>query len=615
MSRQQTSLSKPKKVAVVCILLTSFLMGFFSLRGDSAIVDEIAHIPAGYNYVVDQDYRLNPEHPPLMKALSGLPLAFLDLTFPYDLYDWREAPNGQWESGWKFLYERGNDPDQILFWARLPILFSFLVLLVFVFVWARQLWGDGPAFLALTLAAFSPNLLAHARYVTTDMGVAATFFIAVYAFWRFVRRPSWKLLLWATVAFAVAQLAKFSNVLLPVYLVLLSAVLLVVWRKRLNFAHFPLANRIKQNWLQRTWVLGASLVFLFMGGFLLVWLAYVPFVWNTPADTLVQLVDFGVSASDASGLNAFLKGMVSNDITKSFGVYLLGLFMVFGRVAGGNTTYFLGEVTNQSFWYFYPVSFLMKTPIPMLIGAATAAILAIRGFRRTVLQKTLHIPGAKRTFLKRWHALQAAVDRYLAELIFFSAIAMFMLVGMVGNLNIGLRHILPLYPFLIMLVAKYVAELWRGARGRFRLWKAASVLALLVWYVGGTVFAYPHFLSYFNLVVGRDHAYNYTTDSNVDWGQDLKRLAQWAEEEDIEELKVDYFGGGVPEYYLGDRFVQWRANNGETTGWIAVSATFFKNSQWYSQCCGERDYRWLEAYEPVTVIGGSILVFNIPESS
>ncbi len=604
------TLSWKKKLVAGAIILTSFLLGLFSMRGDTAIVDEIAHIPAGYTYVIDGDYRLNPEHPPLMKVLAGMPLAFLHLTFPYDLPDWRDLPNGQWESGWKFLYERGNDPAQILFYARMPILLSFVVLLFFVFDWARRLWGDKTAFVALGLAAFCPNLLAHARYVTTDLGVAATFLIVLYAYWRFLKAPSWKLLLWAMLAFAAAQLAKFSNVLLFPYLGLLTAVLWLMWRGPVTFPRFPFTDRFKRPWVQRGWVLFGSLAIVFLGGMLLTWIAYAPFIWNMPTTVADRLIDASLPAVEFNGVRTFLHGLAQNNFTKPVGHYLLGVLMVFTRVKGGNTTYFLGEVTNQSFWWFYPISFLMKTPIPLLVGSVLTLVLMFRGFRQRVIPQAHLRKGGTRQLFVAWRtSLVSASHVYLAEGMMLGAILLFFVIGIAGNLNIGLRHILPLYPFLSLLVAKYVVEFVRGARLRRKI----AVGLFGVWYVVGTVLAYPHFLSYFNEVIPLDQAYRHTTDSNLDWGQDLGRLAAYVEEKKIDRIQVDYFGGGLPAHELGDRYVEWHASNGPTTGWIAVSATFFQNSRWYAQCCGEQDYRWLEAYKPEVVIGGSILVFHVPE--
>ena len=109
------------------LLGVMFILMVFSARKESAIMDELAHIPAAYSYVALHDYRLNPEHPPLAKDLAGIPLLFLNLNFPLDVTAWAKDVNGQWTMGTIFLYESGNNPDQILFWARLPLMLLALL--------------------------------------------------------------------------------------------------------------------------------------------------------------------------------------------------------------------------------------------------------------------------------------------------------------------------------------------------------------------------------------------------------------------------------------------------------------------------------------------------------
>ncbi|GAG15249.1 unnamed protein product, partial [marine sediment metagenome] len=193
--------------AVVCVI---------SMRGDSGIVDEIAHVPAGYSYVDSQDFRLNPEHPPLGKALSGLPLVFLNINDAYDDWSWEQS--AQWENGWQLIYEEGNDADQVLFWSRIPIVLMFLLLGLFLYKWATELYGNKAGIFALILLAASPSLLAHSRFVTTDIGAALGFFVAAYYLYRYYKKPCLSALIFAGIAFGIAQLLKFSAVLLiPIF--------------------------------------------------------------------------------------------------------------------------------------------------------------------------------------------------------------------------------------------------------------------------------------------------------------------------------------------------------------------------------------------------------------
>jgi hypothetical protein len=140
-----------------------FILMFFSSWNDSATMDELAHIPAGYSYLTQKDYRLNPEHPPLIKDLAAFPLLYLDLNFPADAKAWKDDVNGQWDMGRIFLYESGNNADKILRFSRLPIILLAIFFGWLLFKWARKNYGDKVGLLTLFFYSFSPTFLAHSR--------------------------------------------------------------------------------------------------------------------------------------------------------------------------------------------------------------------------------------------------------------------------------------------------------------------------------------------------------------------------------------------------------------------------------------------------------------------
>ena len=150
---------------------------------ESATFDEKAHIPSAYSYVRYGDMRLNPEHPPLLKDLAGLPLLFLDVKFPIDTPEWQYGINEQWTLGDLFMNCTNpnvacNNSDAILFWSRLPITLIALLLGLFLFLWGRELGGALAGLIAVSLFVFDPNTIAHGHYVTTDIGIAAFLFFA-----------------------------------------------------------------------------------------------------------------------------------------------------------------------------------------------------------------------------------------------------------------------------------------------------------------------------------------------------------------------------------------------------------------------------------------------------
>ncbi|MDD5489614.1 MAG: glycosyltransferase family 39 protein, partial [Candidatus Moranbacteria bacterium] len=198
-------LEKYQNYIVAGILAIMLAISIGTALGDAAIMDEVAHIPSGYTYVKYHDYRLNPEHPPLLKDLAGIPLQFLKVTFPANEQFWTTDANGQWNAGWRFLYLPGNNTESILFWSRLPIILLSLLLGFVIFKWAKELFGAKAGLLALALYAFDPNILGHDHYVTTDLGIAAFSVFAFYFFTKYLKKPNWKMTILAGIFLGLAQ--------------------------------------------------------------------------------------------------------------------------------------------------------------------------------------------------------------------------------------------------------------------------------------------------------------------------------------------------------------------------------------------------------------------------
>ena len=260
--------------------------------------------------------------------------------------------------------------------------------------------------------------------------------------------------------------------------------------------------------------------------------------------------------------------------------------MVFGRVEGGNTTYFFGQVTNQSFREYFPLVFLIKEPIPSIILLLTAIAIGFYLLLRNNLSDfPKHI----------WKNIKSYLNNHITETAMLLFVALYAYVSITGNLNIGFRHLFPILPFMYILIAKEIMALAARLRGMVKnnFWLDYCFI-LVLWLVAETAFAYPYYLAYFNETIGGSkNGYKYVTDSNVDWGQDLKRLTNWVNENNIDKIRVDYFGGGDVQHYLGNKAIIWHADMGEEPGWYAISATFLENSLYYRITRGEPDYQWL----------------------
>jgi hypothetical protein len=570
--------------------------------GDAAIMDEVAHIPSGYSYVKYHDFRLNPEHPPLLKDLAGIPLQFLDVAFPTDEKFWTTDANGQWDAGSTFLYLPGNNTESILFWSRFPIILIALALGFMIFKWAKELFGVKAGLLALALYTFDPNILGHDHYVTTDLGIAAFSVFAFYFFTKYLKNPGWKTIIFAGIFLGLAALAKFSSVLLfPVMGVAL--ILYAIFRKeKLNFS-FLGSGKIKRFWLQKIYLYIATFIVILAIHGLLIGLVYELNIYKMPTEKIHQLIDTQLGGGTKQLVSPYLHKMADNTVLRPYSQYLVGFFMVFGRVAGGNTTFFFGQVTNQSFRAYFPLVFLIKETLPFLI-----LLLFSIAVGATMLLKN-NLPSFPK---KIWRNIKNYLDDHIAEFSMLSFIALYAYVSITGNLNIGFRHLFPILPFMYILIAKEVSAFAARIGKSYVKLFWTIVLLLTAWLIAETAFAYPNYLAYFNQTVGGSkNGYKYVTDSNVDWGQDLKRLEKFVSDNNIQKIRVDYFGGGDSRHYLGEKAIMWHSGLDQEPGWYAISATFLQNSLYYKITEGKPDYEWLRERTPYANVGGSILIYKI----
>jgi len=589
-------------IIAILLLLFMFLIAVFSMKGDSATMDEVAHLPAGYSYLTQKDMRLNPEHPPLLKDLAAIPLLFVNaaassiqetIKFPADIKDWQEDINGQWGFGFHFLYQNGNPVDKMLFWGRIPMIFVLILTGFFIFKWSKEAFGNKAALLSLFLFSFSPTFIAHGRLVTTDVGAAAGILIATYYFLRFLKTPSRKNLVIAGIALAFAQLLKFNAVLLFPFFGML--IVVKSWIESFGLKSF----------LKSFFSCLLSFVSISIICFALIWLVYLYHVWNYPPDRQARDIRFLLSTHPLQFSGPLLAWMAKISLLRPLAQYLLGVFLVFQRAAFGNTTYFLGEVSAAGWKIYFPTVYLIKEPLAFHLLTIIAILYAA-----WLIKEPLWKRPFERT--KNW------IKSHFPEFTMFLFISLYWAASLTSSLNIGVRHLLPVFPFTILLVSQGATK-WLEDFPYFKKGKWVLVTMLVFWQAISVVSVYPYFLAYFNeLVGGPKYGYQYVVDSNLDWGQDLKRLKKWVEENKVEKIYVDYFGGGDAKYYLKEKFRPWWGTRDpkelEKPGYLAVSATFLQGGRGkpvpgFNQPFGY--YLWLDKYKPVAQIGYSIFVYHI----
>ena len=484
---------------------------------------------------------------------------------------------------------------------------------------------DGPLVGAASRFSFSlsPTALAHGHYVTTDIGAALGIFIATYYFVKFLLRPSQKHLIFASLAFGIAQLMKFSAVLLIPFFIFL-IVVFYIWtiyydkqqNKTLDLKHL----------LIRAFYYIKKLLLIFIIGYALVYAVYFLFTINYPiekqfADTKSTLASFaGGSDANWEGCKLNLRclaeiniWMADNKIFRPIGQYLLGVLMVMQRSSGGNTGYFLGEVSAVGWWYYFPVLFILKESIPSLILMGLALLLGIWNIVKKVKSQKSKVKSAFMDYL----------GLHFPEFAMISFVIFYWLYSIKSPLNIGIRHILPTMPFIYILTTGALKKWINGAR-----LKKFLIAVLMVWFLTETLLAYPHFLSYFNQFAGGiNNGYRYAVDSNYDWGQDLKRLENFVKNppagEKVNKIAVDYFGGGNPKYYLKDKVEYWQSAKGNPKdygiNWLAISVGYIQSASGRlhpSQSRNPEDeYQWLKEiknpYQPDYRAGKSIFIYKL----
>ena len=641
-------------LALICI--TSFGLMLHASRTDSAIMDEQAHIPAGYGYVSQLDYRLNPEHPPLVKALAMLPvLMFVQPTFPINNAAWTTEVNGQWDMGTAFLYNSGNNANAIIQVGRvMPILLTILTIILVYFL-ARRFVGKLWALLPTFLFALDPTVLGQGHYVTTDLGAAFGVVLSIFFFLRYIDDPSTKNLWYAGLAFGVAQVAKFSTPLLvPLFIFLF----IVLWLRDLiaQWSTTDASRRAKTFFAKLCRSAWKCILIFVIGYAFIVYPIYFLFTAGYPiqkqvSDTTAILASFASGPTPAGQLCHGMRCIADADIwmaghrlTQPIAEYTLGILMVLQRADGGNTIYFLGHVAQSGGWIYFPALFLLKEPIPTLIIVFLAlALAAWWTIKKTLKRRSTGGPTIGRRMLDY-------LTLNFGEFSLASFIVLYWGYSMHSPLNIGIRHILPTLPLIFILAAvvwkKWITQLNFGVMASSYMLTANSVMEsfvtlarsfaasiikyiflilLLAWLLVETLFAAPYFLSYFNEFGGGvQGGYHFVTDSNYDWGQDLLRLQSWVNDNpQVDKIAVDYFGGGDPQYYLGNKEVNWSSARGNPAAqgihWLAVSVNTLELATQPLATGQTRNasdtYAWLTALRPPAAATGTWLggdMGNVP---
>ena len=489
-------------VALLLVILEAQLL--FSVRQNSQTFDESAHIYSGYSYWKTGDFGINPEHPPLEKLVDTLPLLPTGIKPPPPMpmhFRGVSALGGQ-----QFLY--ANNADAILFSARSMATLFTLACALLVFLAAYEMFGAGTGLIALLLFVFEPNILANGALVTTDIGASCFVFATVYAFYRYCKKPTILRLSVCCLAAGLALAAKHSTVLLlPIFVIL---AVYEIARRRMP------ESGTRETRVHQTLRLLGAMVAIMIVAIAILWSFYGFRYAARPNNAQMipgtsEYVNNLKYPTEASIIRFFENHHVMPE------AYLFGITDIVMLSKTGRPTFLLGHDFASGRWFYFPTVFVIKSTIGILL--------------------LLALIFAAREIWRREHR---------RELVFLLAPPLLWLaVAMTSKLDLGVRHILPMFPFLILLAGAVGWTLLRQSR----IWATVAV-ALVAFHVISSLHTYPNYLPYSNEAFGgTQNTYKIVSDANVGWEGGLKALASHINSHHIAQCWFAFDGPNDPAYY------------------------------------------------------------------
>jgi hypothetical protein len=470
-----------------------------STLGKTATSDEPLHIVGGASYWQLNDYRLHPENGNLPQRWCAIPLVLAGFPLPsFEHPAW--AVSNMVSLARVYLFENGNPSWRMLLLARsFAAVWGVLVALL-VYVWSRALFGPKGAWLSLAFCLTDTTLLANAPLATSDACAAFFFGGSTLAIWRMLQLPSPASVSVAALAVAGLFVAKLSAPLeIPVGIILLAIRSWfgppweVSWggQKRSVSAGVGLAT------------LGACVVLVGLAAWLAVWIVF-GFRYESmnpqavPAGVLARWGTLAESTRELGGGKGRLLAFLGEHHVLPE-AYLYGMSFVLNMLL--RQSFFCGDYSIDGWWSYFPFTFLVKTPLPTLAGLFLLPLLAVRWMHKSSL-------GSGE---RGWYPLTPL----------FILLAIYWVASVTTTLNIGHRHMLPIYPVIFVLLGSLPA-LTRERPGLRRLPWALAACSCLV-----SFWAFPNYLAFFNGIVRQDEAWHYLIDSNLDWGQEHSTVASF----------------------------------------------------------------------------------------
>ena len=520
----------PAESICIAILLVMGL-NLLSLAAQKTITnDEVVHIPAGYQYVRAGKFNLNPEHPPLVKMLAGSPLLPLKLTsgsFTSSAnQDWGLRTLSSAMDFWRLNRERYI---AISLLARLPMILLTLALGALIFIYGRQLFGPRAGVFAVVLFSLEPTMLGHGWIVHTDIAGALGYLLFFFMLHNFCRTPTLSRAVWLGFGTSFALLTKFSMIILLPVLVL--GFVYVVWRA-------PRPGSSRSNLALRCGLAVLILILAINAAYL--------FQHPTlpPADAI-----WLSGAIPAFSARATIALQVLSKIFPTY--YLFGIYTVMVHNSFGHPAGLLGNYSTSGWWYYFPVVFALKTTIPFLLVSVSSLAWAL------------------------WRVIGKGEKQLLALLI---PIAIYLAFAMTSHINIGIRHIAPVFPFLFLLggvgLNRMLQANWRPKLAR------VLVACLIGWMVVDAARVYPDYMSFVNPLRSGRPGWQVVSDSNIEWGQDVGALAGYLHAHGEAKVSGALSGGWATLDLYHIQLVEFAPSDMKSarTRYVAIGAGFLNGS-------------------------------------
>jgi len=561
--------------AVALLLVFMALLAGGAARRESITIDETAHTGAGVSYWQKLDMRMNEEHPPMSKLIAALPLALKGVHADYTHTSWTFSGSGpfnqylgEWTFGYWFLM-RWNDPRNVIWWARIPMLFMTLLLGYLIYGLGARLGGKWGGLLCLAFYATTPAFLAFGPLVITDIVIVVFWILTVWQMPNLWRSPSRSALIKFGLAFAGALLTKFSAGLL---FFVFPAVALSL---RLRPVSEQPTDRIAlRKWRRRAWwnfCKGAAWAAVF------VYLVYLLFSWHQPTNTL-DAIHFPASP-------------ILRRISMPLWVYLKGL-AGFAMSAGSRPTYILGHSYPHGVWFYFPVIFALKSQLAFLISLLVAIVVAL--FLKVRPTRANDDPVVPEGLALNWRCLWISLLVYVA-------------VSMLNRLDISIRHFLIAIALIILLLAP-LPRMLQKLRITFPLFafaSAALTAMLVICTIVSVIRVYPYYFPYLNSLSMGKPGYQLVNDSNLDWNQSLPDVETFAQQHGINNFLLDAYAFADPGVYSthGQPWNCQKATSADGGRWAIVSGNNLADT---------RNCLWLMDYSHESIAGGSMYAVQLP---